>query len=111
MIKKALIVLLLVTGTQSFAQHFRTYDWTKKPKLHNLTPEELKESSVGILNKHIVEFTANAMSPNPKRYETEHTIVRVNDDKGIGRHNTVYITSTNGHVQYSTENCRIPWLW
>jgi hypothetical protein len=91
MIKKTLIALLLITSINSFAQHFRTYDWAEKPELHKLSPEELKASSIGVLDKHIVEYTASAMSPNPKCYETEHTIVRVNDDKGIGRHNTVYI--------------------
>ncbi|WP_157503244.1 DUF3857 domain-containing protein [Mangrovimonas xylaniphaga] len=90
MIKRALIVLLLATSS-SFAQQFRTYDWEKKPKLHKLTKEETEESSIGILKKHIVEYSANIMSPEPKRYETEHTITRVNDDKGIARHNTVYI--------------------
>ena len=90
MIKKALLVLLVVS-TSSFAQQFRTYNWNEKPKLHKLSADEEKESSIGILKKHIVEYSASIMSPNPKRYETEHTIVRVNDDKGIAKHNTVYI--------------------
>ncbi|WP_262733367.1 DUF3857 domain-containing protein [Gaetbulibacter sp. NE] len=91
MIKKALIVLLFVSTSSSFSQHFRTYDWTEKPKLHKLSAEDEKESSIGILKKHIVEYASSMMSPEPKRYETEHTITRVNDDKGIARHNTVYI--------------------
>ena len=91
MIKKTLIALLLITSSTSFAQHFRTYDWAEQPELHELSADELKASSIGILNKHIVEYAANIMSPSPKCYETEHTIIRVNDDKGIARHNTVYI--------------------
>ena len=91
MIKHALITLLVSISTNAFAQHFRTYDWNEKPKLHKLSDEELKASSIGILDKHIVEYSASLMSPSPKVYETEHTIVRVNDDKGISRHNTVYI--------------------
>lgn len=90
MIKKALIILL-IASTHSFAQQYKTYDWEKKPKLHKLSEEDLKESSVGILEKFIVEYSSSETESEPKRYETEHTIVRVNDDKGIGRHNTVYI--------------------
>ncbi|MGR7814500.1 hypothetical protein [Lacinutrix undariae] len=90
MTKKALILLLLVSSS-SFAQHFRTYDWTEKPTLHKLSAEETEASSVGILKKHIVEYATTMMSPEPKIYETEHTITRVNDDKGIAKHNTVYI--------------------
>ncbi len=83
--------LILICSSQVFAQQYRTYDWEQNPKLHQLNDEELKESSIGILKKHIVEYASNIMSPEPKRYETDHTITRVNDDVGIGKHNTVYI--------------------
>jgi len=89
MIKKHLLLLLLATTT-CFSQHYRTYNWTEKPKHFKLSSDELKTSSVGILKKHIVEY-ASFENSDPKIFETEHTIVRVNDDKGIGRHNTVYI--------------------
>ena len=90
MIKKALIILLIAT-TSSFAQHYKSYNWEETPVLHKISKEEAKESSVGILKKHIVEYASSLLSQDPKRYETEHTIVRVNNDKGIARHNTVYI--------------------
>ncbi|OUR90759.1 hypothetical protein A9Q87_12450 [Flavobacteriales bacterium 34_180_T64] len=90
MIKKALIILLIATGS-SFAQQYKTYNWEASPKLHELTSEETKASSIGILKNHIVEYSSSLLLPDLKRYETEHTIVRVNDDKGIARHNTVYI--------------------
>ncbi len=89
MIKNILFVLLIAT-TNCFSQHYLNYNWNEKPQLHKLSPEELKESSIGILKKHIVEY-ASSINSDPKRFETEHTITRVNDDKGIGRHNTVYI--------------------
>ncbi|WP_033958044.1 DUF3857 domain-containing protein [Psychroserpens jangbogonensis] len=91
MIKKIAFIALLISTTSSFAQHFRTYDWEKNPKLHEINKEEQKESSIAILKKHIVEYVSNVISPEPKLYETEHTIIRVNDDNGIAQHNTVYI--------------------
>jgi hypothetical protein len=87
--KKNIVIIFLLAITSSFAQHYKTYDWSKKPQHHTLSSEELKESSIGILKKHIVEYVSGTSNPNC--FETEHTIVRVNDDKGIARHNTVYI--------------------
>jgi hypothetical protein len=91
MIKKIAFIALLITSTSSFAQYYKTYDWQKKPKLHELTEEEKEESSVAILKKVIVEFDSEENSLEPKLYETKHTIIRVNDDNGIAQHNTVYI--------------------
>ena len=89
MIKNILFVLLIAT-TNCFSQHYKTYNWTEKPQLHKLSAEESKASSVGILKKHIVEYISSIVS-DPKCFETEHTITRVNDEKGIGTNNTVYI--------------------
>ncbi|MBN4085507.1 DUF3857 domain-containing protein, partial [Flavobacteriaceae bacterium AH-315-B10] len=77
--------------TSSFAQHYKTYDWKQNPKLHDLTSAELKLASVGILEKYIVEFEQSMFSQNLNSYETTHTITRVNNEKGISRHNTVYV--------------------
>lgn len=93
MIKNIAFIALLLTTTTGFAQHYKTYDWKKKPKLHKITEEEKKqESSVAILEKIIVEFDADESSQEPRLYETKHTIIRVNDDQGIAQHNTVYIS-------------------
>ena len=90
MIKNILIIFLLATTT-SFAQYFKTYNWNESPTLHTLSEEENKESSVGILKKIIVEYKPSAFGNSIKMFETTHTITKVNDEKGISRHNTVYI--------------------
>jgi len=90
MIKK-LIFIFLIASTNCVAQYYKTYDWNEIPKLHKLSDTDVKESSVGILKKSIIEYQPSLFSQELKRYETQHTIVRVNDDKGISRHNTVYI--------------------
>ena len=91
MIKKIAFIALLISTTTGFAQYHLTYDWEKKPKLHQLSESDKKESSVAILKKVIVEFDSDENSEAPKLYETKHTIIRVNDDNGIAQHNTVYI--------------------
>ena len=87
---KHILIVLLIATTNCFSQHYKNYNWAEKPQLHKLTSEETKASSVGILKKHIVEYISSIIS-DPKCFETEHTITRVNDEKGIGRNNTVYI--------------------
>ena len=90
MIKRLTIILLIAT-TSSFAQHYKTYDWKENPKLHELSSAELKESSIGILEKYIVEYKKGMFSQDLISYETTHSITRVNNEKGISKHNTVYI--------------------
>lgn len=96
MIKKIAFVLLIGT-TNCFAQFYKTYDWKESPKLHTLTSKEQKESSVGILEKYIVEYKNSLFTQELISFETKHTITRVNDDKGISRHNTVYIPMYGVH--------------
>jgi hypothetical protein len=89
--KKIISIIVLLISTQSFSQYYKTYDWETSPKLHELTIDELNESSIAILKKNIVEFKQSEITNNISVYETTHNIIRVNDDKGISRHNQVYI--------------------
>ncbi|WP_435412672.1 DUF3857 domain-containing protein [Psychroserpens mesophilus] len=91
MIKKIALIAILLTTTTGIAQHYKTYDWQKKPKLHKLSSDEKEASSVAIFKKVIVEYHADEVASEPRLYETKHTIIRVNDDNGIAQHNTVYI--------------------
>ena len=91
MIKNSILVVVFLITTNSFAQFHKTYDWSETPTIHTLSAEEQNESSVGILKKHVVEYAKSMFGDMLKVFETEHTITRVNDDQGIGRHNTVYI--------------------
>ena len=88
---KRLTFILLIASTNCFAQYYKTYDWDDNPKLHELTEKDLKKPSVGIFEKYIVEYKKGLFLQDLTSFETTHTIIRVNNDKGIGRHNTVYI--------------------
>jgi len=90
MIRNSFIIFLIATSS-CFAQFHKTYDWESQPKLHQLSEEEMTESSVGILEKYIVDFMPTQIGGFLKLYETKHTIAKVNDDRGVSRHNTVYI--------------------
>jgi len=60
-------------------------------KLHDITEAGAKASSVGVFEKHIVEYFDSMITKQLYSLETTHTISRVNNDKGINKHNTVYI--------------------
>ena len=91
MIKK-IVFILLIASTNCYAQYYKTYDWDKEAKRHQLSSTDLETPSIGILKKNIVEYSKSLFSEQTlKSFETQHTIVRVNNDKGISRHNTVYI--------------------
>jgi hypothetical protein len=90
MIQRITLILLFAT-TNCFAQFYKTYDWNEKPELHEITASEQKESSVGILKKHIVEYKNSLFEQELISFETIHKITRVNDEKGLSMHNTVYI--------------------
>ncbi|MCK7590542.1 DUF3857 domain-containing protein [Subsaxibacter sp. CAU 1640] len=91
MIKNTIYIVLLLISTNCFSQYYKSYDWAKKPKLHDISADEAKEHSLAILKKSIVEYSSAALSTDLKQFETTHTIIRVNDEKGIGEHNRVYI--------------------
>jgi Domain of Unknown Function with PDB structure (DUF3857) len=91
MIKNIIFTLLILATTSSYAQYYKTYNWKDNPKLHNITEVEVKASSVGVFEKNIVEYFNSTFSQELYSLETKHTISRVNDDKGINKHNTVYI--------------------
>ncbi len=89
--KKLFIITLFLATTTAFSQYFETYDWKENPQIHQLSDEENKEPSIAILKKNIVEYKQSLITNNISVYETTHTIVRVNDDAGISRHNQIYI--------------------
>ena len=88
---KRLTFILFIASTNCFAQYYKTYDWNDSPKLHKVTENESNEASVGILEKFIVEFTKSDFGLTPYVFETKHSIIRVINEKGISKHNTVYI--------------------
>lgn len=89
MIRNSIFILFIAISSSSFAQFHTTYDWAEEPSIHEIFEGDQSESSIGILEKYIVEYQATAFSA--KVYETKHTITKVLDEKGISRHNTVYI--------------------
>jgi hypothetical protein len=90
-----IVILLCLCSTQAFSQYYKSYDWAEKPTLHKLSEKEANESSIAILEKYMVEYVVPKFGNNMQKFETNHTITRVHDEKGIKTHNTVYISMQN----------------
>ncbi|QHI35838.1 hypothetical protein IMCC3317_11860 [Kordia antarctica] len=90
-----IVILLCLCSTQVFSQYYKEYDWEKNPKLHKLSDTEANESSIAIVEKYMVEYFEPKFGNDVKKFETNHTITRVHDEKGIKTHNTVYISMYN----------------
>ena len=88
--KKLLLFVLTAGPLVLSAQFYQTYDWADKPAKTILTPNEKKESSVGIMESVITEFIEGP--EYLQQFETHHTLVHVNNEDGIQRHNRVYIS-------------------
>lgn len=89
--KKLFIFILVLSGSQLFAQFHTTYDWVENPEIHALTLDELNTSSLAIQKKLIVEYRPDAEANNISVLETTHNIIRVNDAAGVSRHTQIYI--------------------
>lgn len=80
---------LLLATCLAFGQFYTGYDWAEKPVKTVLSTDEKGEPSVGILDKKVLEFIE---APSYiQQFETVHTLVHVNNEDGIQRHNRVYI--------------------
>lgn len=90
-----IVILLCLCSTQAFSQYYKNYDWEKNPKLHQLSEKEANESSIAIVEKYIIEYYEPEVGGLIQKFETNHTITRVHDEKGIKMHNRVYIPMYN----------------
>ena len=90
------IVSLIVCSTlfvnTSMAQEptYKKYTWSATPKLHTVTEQEKEYNYVELKQKVILEY-AYESSGELVMYETIHSIVHFNNEKGIEEMNKVYV--------------------
>ncbi len=75
------------------AQIYLQNDWEETPEYYTLDSVDLSLPSVAIQENYIFEYKVrNRFSEIIDSYETKHAIIRVNSEKGINKHNRVYIS-------------------
>ncbi|MDA9356821.1 DUF3857 domain-containing protein [Flavobacteriaceae bacterium] len=95
--KKILLIILILTDTLVIAQFHKNYSWSEKTIITQEIDSSFQKSSIGLLNKYIVEFKDTSDSANTSfdKYLTRHTIVRILAEDGIKYHKTLYIPMYN----------------
>jgi hypothetical protein len=93
--KKLTIIASLLISVASYSQYYKTYNWDSAPTIHKIKNTENQESSLGILERKIIEFRQSESTKQIAVFETTHHIIRINDVAGISRHNQVYIPMYN----------------
>lgn len=90
--KKTLTTLLFLLITCSaFSQLYKYHDWEENPAFVELNSEENELASVAVKEKYLIQYYATVLGNTIRLFETKHSIIRVNTDKGINKHNRVYI--------------------
>jgi len=97
MIKKSLLTILILVKTFSYAQFYKTYKWSENTVNVQQIDSSFQESSIGFLNKYIVEFKESNDSLNNsfEKFLTRHTIIKILDEDGAKYHNIIYIPMYN----------------
>jgi len=95
MIRWMLLFLACTSFLQAYSQvtGIIPETWDPKPALHTVDPSLKTESAVIIMDKRRIEYIDE--NKELVQYRTLHKIIRVNDDKGIGAMNEVYLPVTN----------------
>ncbi len=92
--KNTIYILAILVTTNVFSQLYKKHDWKDKPMFYQLTADEKKLPSIAIKEKHLIQYYKPLLGQY-ELYETKHQIIRVNNDKGIKKHNRVYIPLRN----------------
>ena len=97
MIKKTLLIVLIFVNTFAYAQFHRTYNWSEKPVNVQEMDSSFQESSIGFLNKYIVEFKEvnDSIDNSFEKFLTRHTIIKILDSVGAEYHKIIYIPMYN----------------
>ena len=97
MIKKTLLIVLILVNTFTHAQFHRTYNWSEKPVNIQEIDSSFQESSIGFLNKYIVEFKEvnDSIDNSFEKFLTRHTIIKILDSVGAEYHKIIYIPMYN----------------
>lgn len=91
----SLIVFLFFIEFSVFAQLYKDHNWEEKSVFYELSTKDAALSSVAIKEKHLIQYHSNILGNNVRLYQTYHTIIRVNNEKGINEQSKVYIPMRN----------------
>ncbi|RKN80261.1 DUF3857 domain-containing protein [Ulvibacterium marinum] len=90
-----LFILFVLFSSNLYTQLYKSHDWEVNPVYHEIDSEDETLSSVAIKEKYLIQYYKPVLGNAYKLFETKHSIIRVNTEKGVKRHNRVYIPIRN----------------
>jgi hypothetical protein len=89
---KLLVLLISIFVTKLFAQDpvYKKYTWEANPKIHQMTDEEKEYNYIKIKQTIIFDYIYEENGALVM-YETIHSIIHFNNEKGIEEMNKIYI--------------------
>jgi len=88
----SLILISILYFQVTNAQMYKKHDWEKEPNFYKLSEDEKQLASFAIKEKTLIQYQTPVVGVSSHLYETKHNIIYVNSDKGIDRHNRVFIS-------------------
>lgn len=86
------ILIIFSIASVGFSQQYQPYNWEDKRNPEKLNKNQ-SNSEISILNKHQYQFVYE--DQKLVLYSTEHSIVKVNNDKAVSSNNRIYIPLEN----------------
>ena len=92
---KILVIIGFLCYNSGKAQDlaYKKYTWDANPKIHELSEEEKENNYIVLKEKIMLEFVYEA-SGQLVMYETRHSIIHFNNEKGIEEMNKIYVSSS-----------------
>jgi len=92
---KLLLIIFFCLVNGSYAQLYKSHDWEQTPIYEKLSDDDKALASVAIKEKHLIQYYQTVFNSKIKLFETTHSIIRINTEKGIKKHNRVFIPTRN----------------
>ncbi|MTI40371.1 DUF3857 domain-containing protein, partial [Fulvivirga lutimaris] len=91
MMRKLLTIALVLVLTWAQGQEYQKYSWEEGRKLTTLSDDQKDLPFVYVKYHHQYEYTYEAGTGDLYLYQTEHQIIKVNNDNALARNNRIYI--------------------
>lgn len=89
--RKLLTIALVLVLTWAQGQEYQKYNWEEDRKITALSDDQKDLPFVYIKYHHQYEYAYEAGTGDLYLYQTEHQIIKVNNDNALARNNRIYI--------------------
>lgn len=105
--QKILFISLLLYSLIAVSQEHKKYDWNPQPTFIKQNEKDQLKDYYSIFEKHIVDYRRKQfLTGISYMYTTIHKLYQINNEKGLERNNTIYI-SMSGSISLASIKARV----